>query len=306
MVSGGAGADPRTQGSLRLRLPDLSSPIIDVFPRPDSAPRDPLKAAVFARINRDREAAGLHPVAWDEGASSVADAFCAQQVREATRGHYLMDGVPPYARTGFAGVLGAQAENSASWVTTAQSFSEPALQLALLGHEGMMGERPPADGHRRTILDPEATHVGVGHALGPGRFQMAQEFLTRTLERLELSRRQASGAVVRIDGRPLANHRLAFVTIAHEATPKPLTREQASGRTSYSYPVPSVAYVPEGGPGIRISGTDTQEKIKLLAHGEFSFQFVPERPGLYTFVIYTAARASEPARPGGSATIWVE
>ena len=30
-----------------------------------------------------------------------------------------------------------------------------------------MEEKPPADGHRRTILDPEATHVGVGYAIGP-------------------------------------------------------------------------------------------------------------------------------------------
>jgi Cysteine-rich secretory protein family len=293
-------------GSLKLRLPDLSTPLLEVFPRASGLPQDALKAAVFAEINRDRAAAGLLPVGWDGAASLVADAFCEQQVREATRGHFLMDGVPPYARTGFSGVFGAQSENSVSWVTTGRAFADPAERLALEGHHGMMAEKPPADGHRRTILDPEATHVGVGYAVSDGRFQMAEEFLSRSLERLTLSRREGSLLVVRFDGKPLADWRLEFVTIAREPAPAPLTREQANGRTSYSYPAPSIAYVPEGGVGIRVSQTETQVKIRLKPNREFSFFFAPDRPGLYTFIFYTSMRASEPARPGGSATIWVE
>jgi hypothetical protein len=118
--------------------------LVEIFPA-DSQPRDALKAAVFARINRDRAAAGLSSVAWDEAASRVADAFCVAQVREASRGHFLMDGIPPYARTGLAGVFGVEAQNSVSWTTTARRFSEPALKLAILGHEDMMAEKPPAD-----------------------------------------------------------------------------------------------------------------------------------------------------------------
>src|SRR5262249_30246720 len=109
-------ADPTERGSLalKLRLPGLASPLVDIFPKPDGAPAEPVKAAVFAKINHDRTTAGRLPVAWDEGASRVADAFCRQQVREATNGHFLMDGVPPYARTSFSGVFGAQSENSVS------------------------------------------------------------------------------------------------------------------------------------------------------------------------------------------------
>jgi hypothetical protein len=176
----------------------------------------------------------------------VADAFCAQQVSEATNGHFLMDGIPPYARTSFAGVFGSQSENSVSWVTTGQSFSDPIAQLALLGHEDMMAEKPPGDGHRRTILDPEATHVGVGYAVLRGRFQMAQEFLTRGLERLSITGHESSRPVLRFDGKALPNWQLQFVTIARESSPAPLTREEASGRTSYSYPRAGLAYTSEG------------------------------------------------------------
>src|SRR5207245_9434545 len=108
----------RQDAALRLRRPDLRTPLVEAFPA-DSQPGYALKAAVFARINRVRAAASLFPVAWDEAASRVADAFCMAQVREASRGHFLMDGIPPYARTGFAGVFGWVARDSASWLGAA-------------------------------------------------------------------------------------------------------------------------------------------------------------------------------------------
>ncbi len=279
---------------------------MDGLPPSDVRPADAIKAAVFDRINADRAAAGLPPVAWDEAASTVADAFCAQQVREGSRGHFLMDGVPPYARTSFAGVFGAQAENSCAWITTGKSFDEPLVRLALEGHADMMAEQPPGDGHRRTILDPEATHVGVGYAVQGGRFQMAQEFLTRGLERLAVARIESSRPVVRFEGRPLPNLGLRFVTIARENLPLPLTREEATARTSYSYPVPTLAYTFEGGAQLRVAGIHTLDRIRLGHNRDFTFLFSPDEPGLYTFVFYTALHLTEPARPAGSATIWIE
>jgi uncharacterized protein YkwD len=296
----------RASQALHIRAPDLASPLTDTLPDSAAPPEAGVKEGVFARINRDRILAGLLPVAWDEPASRVADAFCAQQVREASRGHFLMDGVPPYARTAFAGVFGAQSENSVSWVTTASSFTETPLQLALAGHREMMDEKPPQDGHRRTILDPDATHVGIGYASAHGRFQMSQEFLTRTLERLRLVRSDASRLILRFEGKTVKDIRLQFVTIAREPPPAPLTREEASARTSYSYPTPRLAYVPEGNTQMRVSGTDTRDKLRVSANREFFFAFAPDRPGLYTFVFYTSVRPSEPSRPGASATVWVD
>ncbi len=296
----------RERRALRLRSPDLAAPLADYLPPSGDFPTDPVKAGVFERINRDRAVAGLPPVAWDASVSRVADAFCLAQIRERTSGHFLTDGLPPYARTSFGGVFGVQSENSVSWITSGQSFEETALQLALLGHEGMMAESPPEDGHRRTILDPEATHVGVGYSIEHGRFQMAQEFLTRGLEHLTLLLREPQGAVVRFEGKPLPNLRLEFVTIAEEPRPEPMTREEATSRTKYSYPPASLAYAPEEAPLIRVSGVDTQHRIRVSPKGDFSFSFAPDRPGLYTFVFYTAVRISEPVKQAGSATIWVE
>ena len=288
---------------LRLKAPDLSSPRIEPYPAP-SQPRDPVKRVVFERINRDRAAAGREPVAWDEAASRAADAFCAQQVQEKTRGHFLMNGLPPYARMSFAGIFGMNMENSISWVTTAKAFSDPIEKLALEGHAEMMEEKPPDDGHRHTILDPDATHVGVGFSAEHGRFQMAQEFLARKLSRLTLSA-GASRASVSFEGQPAGRQSLDFVTIGWEPSPRPLTREEASARASYAYPQATLSYIPEGYRLMRVVGTANEDRLKVRADRSFSFDFRPSRAGLYTFVFYVA-NPSTPARPGGSAVVWFD
>jgi hypothetical protein len=135
---------------------------------------------------------------------------------------------------------------------------------------------------------------------------MAQEFLTRELGRLTLSRRGSSRLVLLFEGRPVPNSRLQFVTIAHEPVPTALTREEASARTSYSYPSPWLAYVPEGNTALRVSGTETKDKLRILSNQEFSFLFAPDRAGLYTFTFYTTIRPSEPSRPGATVTVWIE
>jgi uncharacterized protein YkwD len=294
-------------GAARLALaaPELASPRVETYPQ-EQQPGDPVKKILFERINRDRNAAGLAPVAWDEAASRVADGFCARQVLEKTRGHFLMDGIPPYARMAFAGVFGMQSENSVSWVTTAPAFSDPIERLGIDGHEQMMKERPPLDGHRRTILDPEATHVGVGYAVGHGRFQIAQEFLVRRLSRLSLSSAAPRHTGVLFDGRPIDKEDLQFVAIAWEPGPRPISREEASCRTSYAYPAAKLSYIPEGYRGMRVVGTVSEDRVRIRPDRSFSFEFVPARPGLYTLVFYTAPHPAGSPRPGASATLWFE
>jgi Cysteine-rich secretory protein family len=260
---------------------------------------------VLDRINRDRIAAGIPPVLWDEGASRVADRYCASQIQERTSGHFLTNGVPPYARTSFAGVFGMQYENSVTWRTTAAAFDESPIDLALESHDGMLAERPPNDGHRRTILDPAATHVGVGYAILGGSFRMAQEFLTRHLAwvRLEGSR---SRPVIDVHGGPVAGRLLKFVTAGWEPAPAPLTREEASSRTSYSYPPPILGFVEEGNVMLKVAGTITDDRIRVSGRQEFSFRFTPDRPGLWTFEFYTIAGRELRPMPGGTISVWFD
>src|SRR5262249_30090344 len=170
----------------------------------------------------------------------------------------------------------------------------------------MMSERPPADGHRRTILNPEVTHVGVGYAIDHGRFQMAQEFMTRGLERLGFKVFNEAHPSAVFEGQPRAHRLLRFVTIAWETAPRTITREEANSRITYSYPKPFLAYVPERESRLQVADTQTQNRLQLKRDGSFSFVFSPPQPGLYTFVLYTSAREAIEPRPSASATLWFE
>ena len=302
-VACAAGPPPKKTETLAIRWPNLQKPLSETFPA-HALPKDPVKAEVLSRINQDRAAAGLPPVAWDESASRVADAFTEAQVAEGTLGHFLINGIPPYARTAMAGVFGMGQENSVSWRTTGPTFRESALDLALAGQADMMREKPPNDGHRRTILDPRVTHVGVGYALKGNNFRMAEEFQTRRLAELTLRRTAENPDTVLFRGRPLSGHSLRFVTIAHEPSPRPLTKAEASARTSYGYPDPHLAFVEEGHRSMQVVGAATEDRIHE-ANGEFSFRFTPTSAGLWTFVFYVAEGKEKPI-PGGLAVLWAE
>lgn len=297
---------PSAGSAHRIIVPNLARPLVEAIPGP-AEPMDDVKKAVFMRINRDRVRNALAPVAWDEAASRVSDAFCEQQVRERSQGHYLMDGLPPYARMAFAGVFGLGSENSISWVTTGYEIEKDPVSFALSGHDSMMEERPPSDGHRRAILDPDATHVGVGYFVQNGRMQMSQEFLVRRLERLSLSSNSDRFPVLAVEGRVLAPDRIQVVTIAREPRPAPLTRKEASARTSYSYPDAAEAFVPEGRRRLTLVGTVTLDRLRVKSDREFSFTYAPAEAGLFTFVFYVAPRDGEKkVKQGGSATVLVE
>jgi hypothetical protein len=285
-----------------IRQPPL--PISESYPNTEE-PSDPVKKAVLERINEDRRKANLPPVAWDERASGVADRFCAAQIAERTRGHFLTNGIPPYARTAFDGVFGMQSENAVTWRTTGPKFEDSTVSLALSGQASMMAEVAPNDGHRRTILDPDATHVGVGYAVEKGDFRMAQEFLTRRLQSLSLEPAPDDPSIVIFRGKTIEGRRLAFVTIAHEPPPRPLSRNVVNARDSYAYPAPTLSYIPSGERSFRVVDTVTEDRIHLEPNRGFSFRFAPAQPGLWTFSIYTAGDRDRP-RPGGLAVLLVE
>lgn len=295
---------PAEAARLVIRSPDLTRPLSEAYPSA-AVPEDPVKKAVFDRINADRAAEGLKAVAWDEKASRVADLFTSAQVREGTRGHFLLDGLPPYARMGLAGVFGLDAENSVAWTTTGGSFHESPVGLALDGQASMLAEKPPNDGHRRTILDPDATHVGIGWAQGGGSFRMAEEFMTRHLSELTLERVATEPSTVLFRGKTVLGQRLEFVTFANEPMPQRLSRAQANARSRYGYPAPRQAYVAEGLKSLHIVGLATEDRIRVAPGGDFSFRFTPGLTGLWTIVFHTSDGRDKP-RPGGLAVLRVE
>src|SRR5262249_60258271 len=79
-----------------------------------------------------------------------------------------------------------QSENVASFSISSGRIDPPLRELLLQAHASMMAERPPLDGHRRTILDPDFTHVGIGLAAAGGGVRMSEEVTRVGFEWIEL------------------------------------------------------------------------------------------------------------------------
>lgn len=234
--------------------------------------RATLRAYVLDLINRDRARYDLPPVALDLHASAMGDEYCRTQIRNGTTGHFTIDGIPPYARYSFAGGNDAVRENAAAW-SAPYAFNERALvEMAGRSQDAMMAEMPPNDGHKKTVLDPHATHVGIGLAWEGGEFRLVQEFVRRYIDWTRPLPRDAHlHQRVTMSGRALRGTRVDSITVHHEPLPRPMTARAASAIDTYALPHERREYVPRRG----------------RDHGAFSFT-VPftEGPGLYTIVVW--------------------
>jgi hypothetical protein len=125
-------------------------------------------------------------VLYEPRAALAGDRFCLDAALAGSWGHWDTRGRAPYLRWALAGGADFQAENVAGYSVSSGRTDRPLGALMLDAHEAMMAERPPRDGHRRTILDPSFAHVGIGVAAVAGEFRMTEEFTRVTFEWIEV------------------------------------------------------------------------------------------------------------------------
>ena len=257
--------------------------------------RATLREHVLKLINRDRALYDLPPVALDLQASTLGDEYCRTQIRNGTTGHYTTDGMSPYARYSFAGGNDAVSENAAAWSAT-YTFNERALyEMAGRSQDAMMAETAPADGHKRTILDPNATHVGIGLAWEKGEFRLVQEFIRRHIEWTRpLPRTAREGQTLTLAGRALRGVRVEGITVHHEPVPQALSAVVASAISSYSLPDKRREFRPRTRTPQRALRVNNRGDFPVSPEGVFSFN-VPfqDGPGLYTVVVWVREEGGE-------------
>ena len=147
------------------------------------------KARLLERLNRERRAAGAPALAYDLLGASVGDAFSLDAATSRSSGHWDTAGRPPYLRWALAGGVDYHGENFSALTRTGADVDESEVSRLLLdAHAQMMAERPPDDGHRRTALDPDWTHVGFGAAAAGGEFRMVEEYSRRVALWVEVPR----------------------------------------------------------------------------------------------------------------------
>ncbi|MBV8519493.1 MAG: CAP domain-containing protein [Acidobacteria bacterium] len=266
--------------------------------------RGTLRAHVLRLINRDRALDHLPPVELDVAASALADAYCREQIVNHTTGHFTLDGLAPYMRYSFAGGNDGISENAAAWSAT-YAFSDRALyELVRRSEDAMMAEMAPHDGHRKTILDPYATHVGIGLAWDNshqrGEFRLVHEFVRRYVDWTRpLPRRAQLTDAVLLAGKPLRGMRIAGITVHHEPFPHPLDVVTANRLDSYALPASRREYLPrlkttysrrdDGTLAVNVQqyANGSRGDFRVGDDGAFSFS-VPfaDGAGIYTVVVW--------------------
>src|SRR5260370_697838 len=268
-----------------------------------------LREQFLRLINRDRKQFGLPLVQLDALASAVADAYCQDQIRNGTTGHFTIDGQAPYMRYAFAGGNDGVSENAAAWSAN-YNFNDRALYEMMRRSEvEMMREVSPHDGHRRTILDPFATHVGIGLAWERGEFRLTQEFVRRYIEwSRPLPRTASAGDQIFCSGRPVKGFSIEAITVHHEPLPQPMAAVIANAIKTYALPDTTREYLPRLRSRVSMSSagsiTEVREVYSDGRRGDFpikddgGFAFVVplnDRPGVYTLVGWLEAPGSHDA-----------
>jgi uncharacterized protein YkwD len=258
-----------------------------------------LRGEFVRLINRDRAKFGLPPVQLDAQVSVTADAYCRAQIRNGTTGHFTTDGEAPYMRYSFAGGNDGVSENAAAWSAN-YSFADSALYDMMRRSEvAMMAEVAPHDGHRKTILDPAATHVGIGLAWEKGELRLTQEFIRHYVEWLRpLPRRVTNAQPVLCSGYAVKGYDIEAITVHHEPLPQPMAAVTANAIETYSLPSARREYLPRlksftrlvagGVEQIREEYSDGRKgDFQVAADGKFAFAIpLPDGPGVYTVVVW--------------------
>jgi uncharacterized protein YkwD len=257
----------------------------------------PAKRELFRRINADRAASGIPPLAYDLLAAKVGDEFCLDAVRGGFAGHWDLAGRPPYLRWALAGGVDFHGENVGSVSRSGWNVTEgeiPALLLDL--HERMMAERPPDDGHRRALLDPAWTHVGIGVAWAGGELRMTEEFVRRVAEWVEIpSRPLPSGTEAVFRAQLPAGWSIGPLSIVFDPPPLPLSAAEIDRRGGYGYP-PAVRTLRPALPP-RHHYTDGSAGDFSAADGRVEARIpLPKGPGSYYVLLYAERGPSPPGR----------
>lgn len=191
-------------------------------------------------INQDRRKNGLKPVVWDQTAADAAREHVQEEADYGFISHWTMEGVKPQQRYTLAGGLDAVQENQSVTLWINDGFKgiskEDLLKIVTEHQTAMVNEQPPEDGHRKNILDPHHTGVGIAIAVGKYGVAMAQEFTNHYLEMKPVPKTAFPGEKITLAGRLLPGYSLTGIYAVWEELPQPLTKEELMKTHSYSDP----------------------------------------------------------------------
>jgi hypothetical protein len=259
-------------GHLQLSQPDIKE----------------IRARLLELINTERALAGVSRLALDDLACAVADRHALDMVTGNFISHWGSDGNKPYHRYSLAGGVHAVQENVSALDGIVSSNPADLLKDVAYLHMRMHAETAPNDAHRRTILAPQHTHVGLGVAIRDGRLRLVEEYIARYVE-VAPFKNQATGKAVQYLTVKLLNagHALHSVEIFYEPLPTAPEKTWLRVMRPYALPADYTTLLPKLKGGRRykdgMNGTiefDKSERFRI------PLRLFKDEPGIYTVVVW--------------------
>lgn len=205
-----------------------------------------IEKEVVDLINQDRQKNGLKPVVWDQTAADAARKHVQEEADYGYISHWSMEGIKPQRRYTLGEGLDAVQENQSVTLWLNDGFKgiskEELLKVVAEHQTSMVNEQPPEDGHRKNILEPHHTGVGVAISVGKYGVAMAQEFTNHYIEMQPVPKTASPGTKITLAGKVLPGYTLTGIYAIWEELPQPLTKEELMQTHSYGDPPPDNLY----------------------------------------------------------------
>lgn len=263
-----------------------------------------IRKNLLEMVNEEREVAKVSPVAMDELAAEVATKHAVDMATNEFASHWGSDGLKPYHRYSFAGGTHATEENvSAADNTWSMKVRDLKQDTAYL-HVRLYQEKPPNDGHRRTILAPQHTHVGFGIAVHQLRLRLVELFVAKYVEVRPIKQEAKPGAQLSFSGKILRpSYSLNHVEVFYE--PLPARPEMSWLRQGRSYGLPDEFRVLRPRvPAPLVYADGTPGTVEMMDGGfRTPLRLYKNTPGIYTVVAWLRSNRSEQAFPATAVCI---
>lgn len=247
-----------------------------------------LRANLLEMVNEERAVAKVQLLEMDELATRVATSHAVDMVTHEYGNHFDRAGFKPYQRYSFAGGTEATQENvSAADNTWSNKLSDLKQDTSYL-HVRLYQETPPNDGHRKTILAPQHTHVGFGIAVEKLRLRMVELFVARYVDVKPIPRKAKPKSKILFTAKLLRrDHTLNSVEVFYEPLPQPPELSWLRQPRSYALPDRSRYLRPKLTPPY-IYSDRTRGDIEFDLEGNFTVPVTlfDSKPGIYTIVTW--------------------
>jgi uncharacterized protein YkwD len=266
-----------------------------------------LRANLLEMVNEERAVAKVKPVAMDPLATRVATQHATEMAMHEFASHWGRDGLKPYHRYSFAGGTDATQENVSAADNTWSNKMRDLKQDTSYLHLRLYQEQPPDDGHRKTILAPQHTHVGFGIAVEKLRLRLVELFVARYVEVTEIPRVAKPKSVVQFAAKMLkGDHSLNHIEVFYEPLPAPPALSWLNEPRSYELPLQSKVLRPKVTPPFMYTDR-TRGEVDVNLDGSFRVPVTlfHDKPGIYTIVAWLK-RGSGEAFPATEVCIHAE